>query len=171
MAELDRLWAGWRSEYVAGETSPKSAGCVFCNILNSGMSDEEANIVWRGELTFAILNAFPYGTGHMLVMPIRHVGELGALTADESSELWEATRHGVAALDSAYHADGANIGANLGEAAGAGIPEHLHIHVLPRWNADTNFMTAVAGTRVLPEALPVTWQKLREAWPRGTDQP
>lgn len=168
MSNLDQLWAGWRSEYVAGTSAPKvdaPNGCVFCGLVQSGLPDDQTNIVWKGELVFAILNAFPYGTGHLLIMPIRHVGDLGGLTEGESVELWSATQAAVAAIDAAYSSDGANIGANLGAAAGAGIPEHLHMHALPRWTADTNFMTAVANTRVLPEALATTWSKLREAWP------
>ena len=165
--DIDRLWAGWRSEYVGGGAKPPVKtlnGCVFCGLLQSGLPDEETNIVWRSELVFAILNAFPYGTGHLLVMPVRHIGELDQLESNESLALWQATQDAVAAVKRAYGCDGMNIGANLGAAAGAGIPDHLHMHVLPRWNADTNFMSSVANARVLPEALGVTWQKLRAAW-------
>jgi ATP adenylyltransferase len=112
-----------------------------------------------------ILNRFPYGSGHLLVMPYREVAELAALTDDEHTELWTLVRTAVAAVTSAYQPDGVNVGANLGEAAGAGVPGHLHVHVLPRWHADSNFMTAVAETRVLPESLPATWQKVTAAWP------
>ena len=161
---LDRLWAGWRGEYVAGGVPP-GEGSIFTRILASGASDEEATIVWRGERVFAILNRYPYGTGHLLVMPYREVATLEDLDDDEFTELWSAVRSAVVAVRAAYAPDGVNIGANLGEAAGAGVPDHVHVHVLPRWNADSNFMTSVAETRVLPEALPVTWAKLRERWP------
>ena len=162
---LDRLWAGWRSSYIEGVTSaePKD-GCVFCGILDAGLPDEETYVLWRGRLTFAILNAYPYTSGHLMVMPLRHVGGLSDLTDDEADELFAAARRGVAALEAAYRPQGVNLGANLGEAAGAGVPGHLHLHALPRWAGDTNFMTAVAEARVLPEPLATTWRKLKDAW-------
>jgi diadenosine tetraphosphate (Ap4A) HIT family hydrolase len=164
---MDRLWAGWRSTYVAaaGNGALAAERSLFCRILDSGLSDEETHVVWRGALTFAILNAFPYTSGHLLVMPYREVGELEDLTPDESAELWAATRDAVVAIKAAYGPQGVNVGLNLGEAAGAGVPSHLHVHVLPRWQADSNFMTSVAEVRVLPEALGDTWRKLRDAWP------
>jgi ATP adenylyltransferase len=168
---LERLWAGWRNEYVAAhsagtaDASSTVGGSVFTRILAAGLPDEDTHIVHRGEHCFAILNRFPYGTGHLLVMPYREVAELGALTEAEHAELWSTVRDAVAAVTAAYSPDGVNVGANLGEAAGAGVPGHVHVHVLPRWHADSNFMTAVAETRVLPEALPTTWAKLRAAWP------
>jgi ATP adenylyltransferase len=161
---LERLWAGWRSVYVASGVAAGD-GSVFSRILASGLPDEETYIVWRGATVFAILNRYPYGTGHLLVMPYREVASLEDLTADESTELWDAIRAAVVAVRHAYAPDGVNVGANLGEAAGAGVPDHVHVHVLPRWAADSNFMTSVAETRVLPEALPDTWRKLRDAWP------
>jgi ATP adenylyltransferase len=163
---MDRLWAGWRSTYIEEVTSADdaAAGDVFTRILQSGVPDEETYIVWRGALTFAILNRYPYISGHVLVMPYREVGELEDLTTAEHSELWAAVTDCVQAIKSAYRPHGLNVGMNLGAAAGAGIPSHLHVHVMPRWGADSNFMTSVAETRVLPEALPDTWRKLREAW-------
>ena len=115
-------------------------------------------------MTAAVLNAYPYTSGHVLVMPRRHVRELGDLTSEEAAGLWAAVHKGVAAVKAAYHPDGLNLGLNLGRAAGAGIPAHLHVHIVPRWLGDTNFMTATAEVRVLPEALPVSWQRLRAAW-------
>jgi ATP adenylyltransferase len=168
---LDRLWAGWRAEYVAthaagtADAVSTEGGTVFTRILAAGLTDEEAGIVHRGERCFVILNRFPYGTGHLLVMPYREVADLAALTDDEHTELWSTVRDAVTALTAAYSPDGVNVGLNLGEAAGAGIPGHLHVHVLPRWQADSNFMTAVAETRVLPESLPTTWKKVSSAWP------
>jgi ATP adenylyltransferase len=163
---MDRLWAGWRSSYVAvagnGEPADRS---LFSRILASGLPDDETHVVWRGELVFVILNAYPYTCGHVLVMPYREVGEVEDLTPDESAELWAAVRDAVVAIKAAYAPHGVNVGLNLGEAAGAGIPSHMHVHVLPRWNADSNFMTAIAEVRVLPEALGDTWRKLRAAWP------
>lgn len=122
-------------------------------------------MVWRGERTFAVLNAYPYASGHLLVLPLRHVSELDELTDDESGELWATTRAAVGAITAAYAPDGINVGANLGRAAGAGIPRHLHLHVVPRWSGDTNFMTSVAGVRVIPETLADAWEKLHPAWP------
>lgn len=165
MSEVDRLWAGWRSAYVESGQAPKSDGCVFCALFASSAPAEETNIVWRNDKVVAILNAFPYGTGHVLVMPVRHLSEMEDLEPDESAALWQATQDCVAAVKSAYRPGGVNIGANLGAAAGAGIPGHMHIHVLPRWFADTGFITAIANTRVLPEVLTETRRKLSEAWP------
>ena len=165
---MDRLWAGWRGEYIDDITSDDSPrASVFKRILESGLPDEETHIVWRGPLTFAILNRFPYISGHVLVMPYREVGELEDLTPDESAELWTSVTNAVRAIKAAYKPDGLNIGVNLGSAGGAGLPDHVHVHVMPRWSADSNFMTSVAEARVLSEALPTTWQKLRDAWPTG----
>lgn len=164
---MDRMWAGWRSTYVAavGNGALAGEGSLFRRILDSGLPDDETHVVWRGELVFAILNAYPYTNGHLLVMPYREVPELEDLTADESLALWSAVRDAVVALKAAYRPQGVNVGLNLGLAAGAGVPSHLHVHVLPRWGADSNFMTAVAETRVLPESLGDSWDKLRRAWP------
>jgi ATP adenylyltransferase len=164
---MDRMWAGWRSSYVAaaGNGALAGDGSLFRHILDSGLPDEETHIVWRGETVFAILNAFPYTSGHLLLMPYREVPDLEHLADDESIELWEAVRAAVVAVKAAYSPQGVNVGINLGEAAGAGIPSHLHVHVLPRWSADSNFMTAVAETRVLPETLGDSWARLRAAWP------
>jgi len=165
---MERLWAGWRSSYletVGADAPPDAGGCVFCGLLSAGAPDEETLVVWRSPLMAAVLNAYPYGSGHVLLMPTRHVGDLDAVVGDERAALWDAVHAGVAAVTSAYRPDGVNIGSNLGRAAGAGIPGHLHIHVLPRWDGDTNFITAIADARVLPEPLGETWRKLREAWP------
>ena len=121
--------------------------------------------MWRSPGVAAILNAYPYGSGHVLVMPTRHVGDLAEVGGAERAALWDAVHDAVAAVTAAYHPGGVNVGANLGRAAGAGIPGHLHVHVLPRWEGDTNFMTSVAETRVLPEPLSETWRKLRASWP------
>ena len=165
-AAVERLWAGWRSTYIEEVTSEDGGADrdVFTRILESGLPDDETYIVWRGDLTFAILNRYPYISGHVLVMPYREVGDLEDLTPDEHAELWAAVTDCVRAIKAAYRPHGLNIGMNLGAAAGAGIPSHLHVHVMPRWDADSNFMTSVAETRVLPEALPDTWRKLRDAW-------
>jgi ATP adenylyltransferase len=166
---MERLWAGWRSSYVAaaGNGALAGEGSIFRRILASGLPDEQTHVVWRGETCFAILNAYPYTSGHLLVMPYREVGDLEDLTPGEAAEMWAGVRDAVVAIKAAYAPHGVNVGMNLGEAAGAGVPSHLHVHVLPRWSADSNFMTAVAEARVLPEALADTWRKLRAAWPGG----
>jgi|SRR5579875_160605 len=171
MSTLDHLWAGWRSAFVGGAAGKAPSGapndCVFCAILSSGLPDEEAHVVWRhpsGRVA-VLLNAFPYTSGHFMAMPVRHVADLEDLAPPEAAELWEALAQGVRALKAAYNPDGVNVGANLGRAAGAGVPGHFHLHALPRWVGDTNFMTAVAGARVLPEPLSESAAKLRAAWP------
>jgi ATP adenylyltransferase len=166
---LEQLWAGWRHEYVARAGAAEKAGtddaCVFCRIVDSGPPSADNGVVWRGPLTLAVLNAYPYASGHLLVIPLRHVSTLEDMSPEESADLWETTRRAAAALAAAYDPDGLNVGANLGRAAGAGIPRHLHLHVLPRWSGDTNFMTTVAGVRVMPESLPESWRQLHAAWP------
>ncbi len=173
---LEVLWAGWRHEYVVkataeGRSGEEEAGgepaCVFCRIIVSGPPSEDNAMVWRGEHAVAVLNAYPYAPGHLLVMPIRHVAELSELSADEKAELWGMLETATDVVTDVYNPDGLNMGANLGRAAGAGIPAHLHLHVLPRWSGDTNFMTTVAGVRVIPESLSVTWQRVRAAWPNS----
>jgi ATP adenylyltransferase len=161
----ERLWNGWRAAYVGSVTGDAGRdGSVFTEILRSGLTDEECNIVHRGELVFAILNAFPYATGHTLVMPYREVADLEDLRPEESSELWAEVTDAVRAVKAAYHPGGVNVGINLGRPAGGSVSEHLHVHVVPRWTGDGNFMTAIANTRTLPEALSDTAAKLRAAW-------
>ncbi len=169
---LDHLWNGWRAAYVqkwgetAGDPLAPNGGSVFSRILGSGLSDEEAHIVRRGETCFVILNAYPYASGHLLVLPYREVPNLEDLSAAESGELWSLVTQGVRALKTAYQPQGVNVGINLGPPAGGSISEHLHVHVVPRWVGDANFMTAVANTRTLPEALIDSASKLRAAWNR-----
>ncbi|MBI2705667.1 MAG: HIT domain-containing protein [Actinobacteria bacterium] len=168
---LEHLWAGWRSQYVetlAGDETmlvPDDNGSLFERILASGEPDDRTFVVHRGARCFAILNAFPYTNGHLLVMPYRAVAELEALEPGEHGELWSLVRDAVVAIKGAYSCDGVNLGMNLGKAGGAGVPDHLHVHVLPRWSGDTNFMTAVAETRVMPETLAASWKKLQASWP------
>jgi ATP adenylyltransferase len=178
---LDHLWAGWRAAYVSSVASGDDevvatgdavapanetgiAGCVFCGIASSPEPDEERLVVWAGGLVIVILNAYPYASGHVMVMPRRHVRELEELSPDEAAELWKTLQVTVGAIKRAYQPDGLNIGVNLGRAGGAGIPGHLHVHAVPRWIGDTNFMTATASVRVLPESLQETWRRMRAAW-------
>jgi ATP adenylyltransferase len=165
---LARLWAGWRSLFVTnvGDQAP-SPDCVFCAILASGLPDDDTHILWRhpNGLVIAILNLYPYTSGHLMIMPTRHVGDLEELTSEESGTLWAAMTDAVRALKASYRPEALNIGANLGRAAGAGVPGHFHVHVVPRWSGDTNFMTSIADARILPEAISDTWRRLRAAWP------
>jgi ATP adenylyltransferase len=166
VTQLDRIWNGWRATYVneLGDQSPVE-GSVFTQLLHSGLSDEETNIIHRGRLTFAILNAFPYTSGHLMVLPYRQIPSLEDLDAEEAGELWANVTAAVTAVKNAYRPGGVNVGINLGRAAGGSISEHLHVHVVPRWVGDGNFMMAVAEARTLPEPLSFSAQKLRAVWP------
>jgi ATP adenylyltransferase len=159
---MEHLWSPWRLAYITGGAA--SEGCVFCNAL----SDPEAAplIIHRGKTCFAILNLFPYNNGHLMVIPNRHIGSLGTAAPDELSELIALTRVAEVALTEAYAPHGLNMGINIGKPAGAGILDHVHMHVVPRWNGDTNFMTVVGQTRVLPEELPETAARLRPLFAR-----
>lgn len=166
---LDRLWNGWRAEYINGVLgqSADASVSVFTNILNSGLPDEQTYIVHRSSHSFAILNAFPYASGHILVLPYREIADLEQLTVDESTDLWNTVRDATLALKQSHRPDALNVGINLGAAAGGSISQHLHVHIVPRWNGDSNFMTSVAETRTLPESLTLTASKVRAAWPKG----
>jgi ATP adenylyltransferase len=168
---LEQLWAGWRHEYVVRATDEERQGsddgCVFCRIAASGGPSAANHVVWRGDRCLCVLNLYPYATGHMLIVPVDHVEDLDQLAPDASADFWHTVRVAVHVLEKVYEPDGVNVGANLGRAAGAGIPKHLHFHVLPRWSGDTNFMTAVAGVRVIPETLETAWERLYAAWPKA----
>jgi ATP adenylyltransferase len=162
---LDRIWNGWRALYVndAG-SAPTGGSSVFTEILRSGLPDSETHVVHRGRSVFAILNAYPYTSGHLLVLPYREVADLEQLSAEEASELWATVTDAVVAVKAAYRPGGVNVGINLGKAAGGSVSQHLHVHVLPRWSGDGNFMTAVAEARTLPEPLSFSAEKIRAAW-------
>lgn len=163
---LERIWNGWRADYVVhGQgAQKKSDKSVFTQILNSGMNDEQCYIVHRGEKVFALMNAFPYTSGHLLVVPYREIAELEDLTHDETSELWATVTTGVKVLKSVYKPEAMNVGINLGAAAGGSIAQHLHVHIVGRWGGDTNFMVTTANTKILPEALDVSADRIRKAW-------
>jgi ATP adenylyltransferase len=160
---LERFSAAWREDYVtsvgAAEHSVDDGPCVFCALAGEPV-DWSTGVLARSDLSFVVLNAFPYGSGHLLVLPRRHVATLQDMSDDEYEDFSQLVRTTVLALEEAYGPDGMNVGMNLGQAAGAGIPKHLHGHVLPRWSGDTNFMTSIGETRVLPESLQSTWQKV-----------
>ena len=156
----DVLYTPWRMAYLTGGSAPAgSSGCLFCDL--AGLGDAEALIVERGRHAFAVLNRFPYSNGHVMVAPYAHHANLRELTADERGELLEIAARLESALASEYAPHGFNAGLNLGRCAGAGVPGHLHLHLVPRWDGDTSFMTVVSGTRVVPEDLGVTYRRLR----------
>ena len=156
---MDHLWSPWRLHYVTGGQAP--AGCVFCTADTGTDPAQAALVVHRGATCFVILNLFPYNNGHLMVVPGRHIATLAEATADELHELMQLTQRAEIVLRTAYQPHGINVGINIGRAAGAGLAEHLHIHLVPRWNGDTNFMTTVGDSRVLPESLDATAVRLR----------
>ena len=158
-----QLWAPWRLEYVAG--ADEHDGCIFC--LAAGASDEDGLVVHRGRFAFVLMNKYPYSSGHLLVAPYRHVAELGELTDEEVLEIHRLAGSGMGALAETFEPQGYNLGWNLGRIAGAGITDHVHLHVVPRWAGDTNFMPVLADVKVLPEHLTDTRRKLSTAWPRS----
>jgi ATP adenylyltransferase len=190
---MDHLWTPWRYAYVTDEQKdarkgvpeelsawPGDEGCVFCNIIaaanyaiTQGMAVDEAEraagIVYRGEFNFICLNRYPYNAGHIMIVPYVHRSSLAVLDRETMHEMADLAQRCELALQKVYHPHGFNFGLNLGKAAGAGVAEHLHLHALPRWAGDTNFMTVVAESRVLPEELSVTWQRLRDAFRASGD--
>jgi ATP adenylyltransferase len=157
----ERLWAPWRLDYIKG---PKPDECIFCSKPRID-DDRAAQIVRRGEHCFAMLNAFPYNNGHLMVSPYRHVPSIEELEGDELLELMTMAQASVAALREAYAPEGFNLGVNQGKVAGAGFDDHVHLHVVPRWGADTNFMPVIADARVLPQSLDGSYDDVTRAWP------
>ena len=155
-----QLWAPWRLEYIQG--ADEQDGCVFCRAFEA--ADEEGLVLFRGEQAFCLLNRFPYASGHLMVAPVRHEGDFGALSDEEALEVHRLAAHALAALTETMQPHGFNLGWNLGRIAGAGVVDHVHLHVVPRWAGDTNFMPVLADLKVLPEALADTRRKLAEAW-------
>jgi ATP adenylyltransferase len=158
---LDYLWSPWRYSYLTGLKNPD--GCIFC-AMAAADDDEQSLIVFRGAHNFVVLNRFPYTSGHLMVVPYQHIPDLAGLDTSAATELMSLTQAAERHLRSTYRPDGLNVGMNIGESAGAGIAGHIHMHVLPRWTGDANFMTTVGQTRVLPEEAPVTWRRLSEAF-------
>ncbi len=158
---MEHLWTPWRSTYVTGKSLPHE--CVFCAALRSA-DDRENLVLHRAEHNFVVLNRFPYTSGHLMIAPNVHVAHLSQLEESASDEMWRLARSIELIFAEIYRPDGVNLGMNLGEAAGAGIAGHLHLHMLPRWSGDANFMTVVGSTRVMPELLEDTFEKLRPAF-------
>jgi ATP adenylyltransferase len=161
---VKQLWAPWRLEYI--KSADDDSGCVFCAALAG--PDEETLVLRRGERAFALLNKYPYSSGHFMAAPIRHVGEFGELAEEEVVELHRLATDGMDALAETYGPHGYNVGWNLGRVAGAGVLDHVHVHIVPRWGGDTNFMPVLADTKVLPEHLHETRERLADAWPRSS---
>jgi ATP adenylyltransferase len=157
---MDYLWTPWRYAYVSG--TEKTTECVFCDAVKE-KDDGKARIVYRGPNCFVILNAFPYTPGHVMIVPYAHLDELRKLPSDTANEMMALSQRMETILRELYHPDGINLGMNIGKAAGAGIAGHIHMHVLPRWVADANFVSVVCETRILPETLDVTWERMRKA--------
>lgn len=158
MKDLDRLWAPWRMSYIESSKQDKEE-CIFC-VKPRENRDEENLILKRGRYAFIVMNLYPYNTGHVMVSPYRHVPSLVELTDEEGMEVMKLVALSIKALQHAMNPHGFNVGANIGRIAGAGIAEHVHIHVVPRWAGDTNFMTVVSGTKVMPELITDTYKKL-----------
>lgn len=158
---MDRLWSPWRAKYIASGVDSQAKTCVFCAIASDPTNDDSNFVVYRGTHAFVVLNLYPYISGHMLVIPYQHLGELDSTPKEITDELMDLIKRSQTALRKVYSPQGFNIGMNLGAAAGAGIVDHIHWHVLPRWSGDTNFMTTVATARVIPEDLETTYAKLR----------
>lgn len=160
---MDRLWSPWRYQYIAagGAADSESGGCVFCRLRDDPDHDETNFVLHRAAHNFIVLNIYPYISGHLLIVPYEHVSDLDAAQKETTDELMDLTKRCQTALREVYRPTGFNIGMNLGRSAGAGIADHIHIHIMPRWVGDTNFMTAVGETRVIPEILSTTYQKLR----------
>jgi ATP adenylyltransferase len=161
---MQRLWTPWRMAYVTTTSEPHA--CVFCAAQDATDPGPAALTVFRGRTCFVILNLYPYNNGHLMVVPYRHVPTLDGMHDDERTELMELTRRSEVALTEAYHPHGINVGINLGRAAGAGVVDHLHVHLVPRWSGDTNFMAVVGDTRVLPEDLQQSAARLRPVFER-----
>ena len=159
---MEQLWSPWRLAYVTASDDPQE--CIFCAAHQTGA--DSPLVLFRSRACFVILNLYPYNNGHLMIVPYRHVGSLASATGDELCELMELTRRAETALIEAYRPHGLNVGINLGRAAGAGIVDHIHVHVVPRWNGDTNFMSVVGNVRVVPEELGDTAERLRPIFER-----
>lgn len=162
---MKRLWAPWRMEYIESAIAGER-GCFLCAAAR-GSDDRKSLVVHRGEKCFVIMNRFPYNNGHVMVAPYRHVAELGGLSREEGMELLDLVALSISVLREVMRPDGFNVGINLGRAAGAGVEDHLHVHVVPRWAGDTNFMPVLADVKVIPELLEQTYDKLRAAFERA----
>ena len=164
---MDHLWTPWRSTYMEAKKEP--GVCVFCKAAQDPSNDERTLVVFRGDDCFVILNRYPYTSGHLMIVPYEHVAKLTEASSDAAREMMELARRAEEVLERIYRPDGLNMGLNIGVAAGAGIAQHLHLHVLPRWLGDANFMTTVGDARIIPEALEATYKKVHAGFAETTD--
>jgi ATP adenylyltransferase len=161
---MDVLWSPWRYDYIKNnehDSQTENSGCVFCDVLKNPVSDEEKFILYRAGFNFVILNIYPYISGHLMIVPFAHIADLDKADKNTTDELMDLTKQCQSILREVYQPQGFNLGMNIGKAAGAGVAEHYHLHILPRWIGDGNFMTSVAQTRTIPEDLPTTYAKLK----------
>lgn len=165
----EQLWAPWRYEYVKSADDSNRDGCIFCEFPKRG-NDRDNLVLHRGESAFVLLNAYPYTSGHLMVAPLRHVADIADLSDEELFEIHKLVQTACGWIRAVFSPDGFNLGVNMGRAAGAGIPTHLHWHVVPRWSGDTNFMTAVGEVRVIPQDLRTTWDLLTAAKQASPDR-
>lgn len=158
---MEHIWSPWRYKYIATADSSSERGCVFCSAVEKA-SDREYFIAYRGQLNFVILNLYPYTSGHLMIVPYEHTASLAQVSSDTTTEMMELAKSAQRALEAEYRPEGFNVGMNLGKSAGAGVAEHLHLHVVPRWTGDANFVSVVGETRVLPEELAATYDRLKK---------
>ncbi|RLG92867.1 MAG: HIT family hydrolase [Candidatus Hecatellales archaeon] len=161
---MKHLWAPWRINYILLKKEKKERGCIFCRFSKDKKNDEKNFVVFRAEKNFVVLNNYPYNNGHLMVAPYRHIKNLEDMSMEELNEHFLIVRKSVEVLKKVYNPHGFNIGINLGKTAGAGVENHIHTHIVPRWLGDTNFMPVISDTKVIPEALTETYRKLKEAW-------
>lgn len=160
---MDKLWSPWRSKYIESFKQPKDGKCIFCDAVGQNIDDNESLVVYKADKSFVILNLYPYNNGHIMVVPCRHVSEFTELTQEEKIEIFDLVDNCMKAMEDKMCAQGFNMGANIGKAAGAGIDDHLHIHIVPRWPGDTNFMPALGEVKVISQDLLSTKNELRSA--------
>ncbi len=161
---MDKLWSPWRSKYIESFNKDSGSGCIFCDMQKLSVKDNDNLLVDKDEFTFTVLNLYPYNNGHLMVVPYRHTNVFESLSENESSEVMKKLQTASAALTKIYKPQGFNIGANLGQVSGAGIHEHLHFHIVPRWNGDTNFMPVLGEVKIISQDLLETKEKLIEAY-------
>ena len=164
---MENMWAPWRMEYVSTSSS-KTKGCVFCNVQKE--DDKKNHIVFRGKHCFVILNKFPYNNGHIMIVPFNHTNDLLKLSSEEQSECTQLINKSIMVLRNVFNPHAINMGMNMGKAAGAGIEEHIHYHILPRWDGDTNFMPVIAGVKVISESLDATYDKMSKVFSELIDK-
>lgn len=158
---MERLWAPWRMSYIGGSIGEKKNGCFFCDAWRDAGNEAHHLLLGRSDSCFVMLNRYPYSNAHLMVAPARHIGMMEEATAEEGGELWRLATLAKRALSNAFNPEGFNVGINQGKVAGAGVLDHLHVHIVPRWTGDVNFMPVFADVRVIPQALEETWAKLR----------